>query len=143
MAQKLISNRRRISKGLIFAERIYNALSPPGTAAGAKRKPMKSETITQREDLVIRRHILEPGEALPWHTDLCHRFTVVVHGETLSIEYRDSGEIETFPVHPGLADWDAPQPKVHRGINAGTVPYEEVIIFFIDEPGMEPQPEAA
>jgi hypothetical protein len=79
---------------------------------------MKSETITERADLIIRRHILEPGEALHWHTDRCHRFTVVVQGEALSIEYRASGEIETFPVHPGLADWDAPQPKVHRGINA-------------------------
>jgi hypothetical protein len=102
---------------------------------------MKSETISQRENLIIRRHILEPGEALPWHTDLCHRFTVVVTGEALSIEYRESGEIETFPVHAGMADWDAPQPRVHRGINAGTVPYEEVIIFFIDKPNMEPQPE--
>ena len=103
---------------------------------------MKSETISQRENLIIRRHILEPGEALPWHTDLCHRFTVVVTGEALSIEYSESGEIETFPVHAGMADWDAPQPRVHRGINAGTVPYEEVIIFFIDKPNMEPQPEA-
>jgi hypothetical protein len=85
---------------------------------------------------------LEPGEALPWHTDRCHRFTVVVSGESLRIEYRDSGEIETFPVQAGMADWDAPQSKVHRGVNAGSVPYEEVIIFFTDEPGMEPQPEA-
>jgi hypothetical protein len=103
---------------------------------------MQSETITQRADLIIRRHILEPGEALPWHTDRCHRFTVVVSGESLRIEYRDSGEIETFPVQAGMADWDAPQSKVHRGVNAGSVPYEEVIIFFTDEPGMEPQPEA-
>jgi quercetin dioxygenase-like cupin family protein len=103
---------------------------------------MKSETITERADLMIRRHILEPGETLPWHTDLCHRFTVVVSGEALSIEYRHSGEVETFPVHPGMAGWNEPQPKVHRGINAGTVPYEEVIIFFLDESGMEPQPEA-
>ena len=103
---------------------------------------MKSETISQRENLIIRRHILESGEALPWHTDLCHRFSVVISGERLSIEYRDSGEIETFPVHAGMADWDAPQSKVHRGINAGTVPYEEVIIFFIENPNMEPQPEA-
>jgi hypothetical protein len=103
---------------------------------------MKSETITQRADLVIRRHILEPGEALSWHTDCCHRFTVVVNGEALSIEYRDSGEIESFKVHPGMADWDEPQPRVHRGINSGTVPYEEVIVFFLDEPDMEPQPEA-
>ncbi len=103
---------------------------------------MKSETITQRADLIIRRHILEPGEALPWHTDLCHRFTVVVSGERLSIEYRDSGEIETFPVHAGMADWDDPQSLVHRGINVGTVPYEEVIMFFLPEPNVEPQPEA-
>jgi len=104
---------------------------------------MKSERITERADLIIRRHILEPGEALPWHTDSCHRFTVVVRGEAIKIEYRDTGEVETFAVHAGLADWDAPQPRVHRGINAGNVPFEEVIVFFIDEPGMEPQPEAA
>ncbi|HEY3474265.1 MAG TPA: hypothetical protein VGK56_06605 [Anaerolineales bacterium] len=103
---------------------------------------MKSETITQREDLIIRRHILEPGEALPWHTDLCQRFTVVVSGERLKIEYRDTGEVQTFPVHPGLADWDSSEPRVHRGINAGAVTYEEVIIFFLDQPGTEPQPEA-
>jgi hypothetical protein len=103
---------------------------------------MKSETITQRAELIIRRHILQPGEALPWHTDLCHRFTVVVRGEALSIEYQDSDEVENFAVYPGMADWDEPQPKVHRGINTGSVPYEEVIIFFIDHPEMEPQPEA-
>jgi hypothetical protein len=103
---------------------------------------MKSETITRRPDLVIRRHILEPGEALPWHRDLCHRFTVVVTGEALSIEYRDTGEVESFPVHAGLADWDEPQSRVHRGVNAGTVPYEEVIVFFLPKPDIEPQPEA-
>ena len=103
---------------------------------------MKSETITQRADLIIRRHILQPGEALPWHTDRCHRFTVVVTGESLRIEYRDTGEAESFPVHPGMTGWDEPQPRVHRGVNAGTVPYEEVILFFLDEPEMEPQPEA-
>ena len=103
---------------------------------------MRTETISQRADLIIRRHILGPGEALPWHMDLCHRFTVVVSGEALSIEYRDTEEIETFPVHPGQADWDEPQSRVHRGINTGAVPYEEVILFFIDEPNMEPQPEA-
>jgi len=102
---------------------------------------MISETIDQRPDLIIRRHILEPGEALPWHSDLCHRFSVIVRGEAIAIEYRDSKEIKTTPVYPGLAEWDAPQSRVHRAINIGNVPYEEVIIFFIDKPGMEPQPE--
>lgn len=103
---------------------------------------MKSETITERPDLIIRRHVLEPGEALPWHTDRCHRFTVVVSGEALRIEYRATGELENFPIHPGMTGWNAPEPKVHRGINAGNVPYEEVIMFFLEEPGLEPQPEA-
>ncbi|HLV35187.1 MAG TPA: hypothetical protein VKY59_08750 [Spirillospora sp.] len=102
---------------------------------------MFKETLSERDDLIIRRHILEPGEALPWHVDLCHRFTVVVRGEQLRIEFRDSGETLSFPVHPGLAEWDKPEPQVHRGVNAGTTPYEEVIIFFLDTPGMEPQPE--
>ncbi len=56
---------------------------------------MKSETITERADLIIRRHILEPGEALPWHTDPCQRFTVVVSGESLSIAASMSGQCPT------------------------------------------------
>ena len=103
---------------------------------------MISETISQRTDLIIRRHILEPGEALPWHSDLCHRFSVVIRGEAIAIECRDSKEIETITVHAGLADWDAPGPKIHRAINTGKVPFEEIVVFFIDKPGMEPQPEA-
>jgi hypothetical protein len=103
---------------------------------------MISETISERTDVIIRRHILEPGETLPWHTDLCHRFSVIVQGEAIAIEYRESKEMKTISVHPGLAEWDAPQSKVHRAINVGKVRYEEVIIFFIDNPGLEPQPEA-
>ena len=102
---------------------------------------MISETISERTNLVIRRHVLQPGETLPWHSDLCHRFSVIVRGEAIAIEYRESKEIATIPVHPGLAEWDAPQSKVHRAINVGKLPYEEVIIFFVDKPGMEPQPE--
>jgi hypothetical protein len=45
-------------------------------------------------------------------------------------------------VFPGLAEWDAPQLKIHRATNIGTVTYEEVIVFFVDLPDVEPQPEA-
>ncbi len=102
---------------------------------------MRMEVITQRDDLLIRRQILEPGEALPWHVDLCHRFTVVVSGERLHIEFRESGEILPIAVHPGMADWDAPEPRVHRGVNAGAASYEEVVMFFLPSPGIDPQPE--
>jgi hypothetical protein len=103
---------------------------------------MRTETITQREDLVIRRLVLEPGEATPWHTDPCHRFSVVVRGDLLRIEFRDGGESRRVPVHPGLADWDEPEPRVHRGVNAGATPYEEVVTFFLASPGVDPQPGA-
>ena len=55
----------------------------PRPDRGDRGKRMQSETITERDDLFSRRYILEPGEALPWHTDLCHRSTVVVTGEKL------------------------------------------------------------
>lgn len=102
---------------------------------------MKKEILSKRYNTLIRRLILDPGEAMPWHTDICSRFTVVVQGDALGIEYRDSGEIESFPVRPGLAEWDEPQSRVHRGVNVGSVPYEEVVIFFLGEADTEPQPE--
>jgi hypothetical protein len=33
-------------------------------------------------------------------------------------------------VTPGMADWDEAESRVHRGLNAGTQTYEEVVIFF-------------
>lgn len=102
---------------------------------------MQREIITDRDDLQIRRVVLEPGEAMPWHTDVCRRFTVVVRGESLRIEYRESGDVVEVPVHAGLADWDEPDARVHRGINAGSTPYEEVVTFFLSARGVEPQPE--
>jgi len=102
---------------------------------------MRKEIITQREDLVIRRLVLEPGEAMPWHTDSCHRFSVVVRGEQLRIEFRDTSKQVTFAVHPGMADWDEPEARVHRGVNTGAVSYEEIVTFFLDTPSIDPQPE--
>jgi len=80
---------------------------------------------------------------MPWHTDVCIRFSVVVRGYRLGIEFRDSGEMERIIVQPGLADWDGPQSLVHRGVNIGSFPYEEVVIFFLEHPDQEPQPEPA
>ena len=101
---------------------------------------MQLEVITRREDVMIRRLVLEPDEAMPWHTDACRRFSVVVRGERLRIEFRGGGEAVDVLVHPGLADWDLPEARVHRGVNVGATPYEEVVIFFLDPPGSEPQP---
>jgi hypothetical protein len=101
---------------------------------------MFTETITERPDVVIRRMILEPGEAMPWHTDPCRRFSVVIRGERLRIEFRDTAEVAEAVVHAGMADWDEPQARVHRAINAGLAPYEEVVMFFRSSANLDPQP---
>ena len=101
---------------------------------------MVCETISAKTNLIIRRHILEPGESLPWHRDLCHRFSVIIRGEQIAIEYFESAAVKNINVHPGLAEWDAPQAKLHRAVNVGKDTYEEVILFFITHPQMEPQP---
>jgi hypothetical protein len=102
---------------------------------------VESETITRRDDLLIRRLVLQPGEATVWHADACRRFSVVVQGERLRIEFQDGGDALEVAVHPGLADWDEPNPRVHRAVNVGAIRYEEVVTFFLDAPGSDPQPQ--
>jgi hypothetical protein len=103
---------------------------------------MQTEIITRRDDLLIRRAILEPGQATPWHTDLTHRFTVVVRGDRLAIEFREAGERLEFAVHPGQADWDPPEPRPHRAVNVGAEAFEEVVVFFLNAGEPDPQPPA-
>ena len=103
---------------------------------------MHTETISQEPGLLIRRAVLAPGEATPWHRDLRRRFTVVVRGVGLTIEYQDR-EIIEVAVHPGLADWDAPEDRVHRAVNTGRETFEEVVTFFLEPGDLDPQPEAS
>ncbi len=102
---------------------------------------MKVEVISRQRGLLIRRLVLEPGEAMRWHTDLCHRFSVVVRGERLTLEYRD-GERVDLDVSPGMADWDAPEARVHRAVNTGSETFEEVVTFHLNAEDEEPQPNA-
>lgn len=101
---------------------------------------MFEETLIQRGATHVRRMRLEPGEAMPWHRDPYHRVTVILKGEALAIEYRDGEETQRFQVSPGQVDWDEPTDRIHRGVNVGEVPYEEVTVFFLDRPGATPQP---
>ena len=102
---------------------------------------VRTEIISQDGDLLIRRAILAPGEATPWHQDACRRFTVVVRGDGLTIEYQD-GERVDVSVHPGLADWETPQARVHRAVNTGGEVFEEVVTFFLERAGQDPQPKS-
>jgi len=55
--------------------------------------PMKTDLIAQSDGVLVRRAVLTPGDATPWHTDACRRFSVVLHGQRLRIEHRD-GRVE-------------------------------------------------
>ena len=101
---------------------------------------MTDEVLFTRGTTYVRRLRLAPGETMPWHRDPYHRVTVVLHGNALAIEYRDSGERQRFEVTPGQVDWDEPTDRLHRGVNVGEQPYEEVTIFLLERPGAVPQP---
>ncbi len=101
---------------------------------------MTDEVLFQRGTILVRRQRLAPGEALPWHRDPFHRVAVVLHGDALAIEYRDDGASNRFGVTPGQVDWDEPTDRIHRGVNVGEQPYEEITIFFLDHPDAVPQP---
>ena len=101
---------------------------------------MIDEVVIQRGTTVVRRLVLEPGEATPWHVDPYHRVTVIVRGEALTIEYRDGKESERVDVTPGQTEWDEPTARVHRAVNVARETYEQVAVFFLDRPDAIPQP---
>jgi len=101
---------------------------------------MSDEVLFKRGTTLVRRMHLAPGEAMPWHRDPFQRVTVVLHGSELAIEYHDGSKSQHFPVTPGQVDWDEPTDRIHRGVNVGDVPYEEVTVFFLNQPEDVPQP---
>lgn len=101
---------------------------------------MKDEVLFHRGTTLVRRMQLAPGEKMPWHHDPFHRVTVILSGNAIAIEYRDGSESERFTVTPGQVDWDEPTDQIHRGVNVGNEPYEEVTVFFLEHPGDVPQP---
>jgi quercetin dioxygenase-like cupin family protein len=100
---------------------------------------LEEEILFERGATLVRRLRLEPGEELPWHVDPWHRLTVVLRGEALELEYRDTGERRRITVRPEQVDWDEPTDRVHRARNVGG-PYEEVTVFFRDRAGDAHQP---
>ena len=103
---------------------------------------MAEEPLFRKGTILVRRLRLAPGEAMPWHRDPFNRVTVVLSGDELAIEYRDGGQSERFAVTPGQTDWDEPTDRVHRGVNIGDQPYEEIAVFMLDAPDAVAQPRA-
>ncbi|HET9590231.1 MAG TPA: hypothetical protein VFO91_15705 [Anaerolineales bacterium] len=101
---------------------------------------MKEEVLFRRGTTLVRRLQLAPGEAMPWHRDPFHRVSVILQGDAIGIEYRDGSEPQRFTVAPGQVDWDEPTDRVHRGVNIGETPYEEIVVFLLEHPDDVPQP---
>jgi quercetin dioxygenase-like cupin family protein len=101
----------------------------------------QQQVLHHRGNYLVRRQRLAPGEATPWHRDPYHRVTVVLSGDLLNIEFRDSGETQSWNITVGEVDWSEPSDRVHRAVNIGKEVFEEVVTFFLDCPDAVPQPE--
>ncbi|PWT80036.1 MAG: hypothetical protein C5B58_12410 [Acidobacteria bacterium] len=99
------------------------------------------EVLHHRGKYLVRRQMLLPGDATPWHRDPYHRVTVVLSGDLLRIEFRDGGEPLAWKITVGEVDWSEPSDRVHRAMNVGNEVFEEVVTFFLDRPDAIPQPE--
>lgn len=100
---------------------------------------MTDEKISQQGTKLAHRQILEPGECSEWHVDSYRRFSVVIRGSRLKIEFRD-GSSEQVTTKSREAGWDGPTDLEHRAVNVGTDAYEEVTLFFLEQPTSNPQP---
>ena len=63
---------------------------------------------------------------------------MVLRGDLLSIEYRDGGE--SHRVTLGQVEWEEPSGRVHRAVNVGKQPDEQVTVFLLDSPDAVAQP---
>ena len=101
---------------------------------------MTDEIVFHRGTTMVRRLHLDPGEAMAWHRDPFQRVAVVLKGDLLSVEYRDGGGSLRVEVTPGQVDWEETSARVHRAVNVGKQPYEQVTIFLLDRPDAVAQP---
>ena len=99
------------------------------------------EVIHHRGNHLVRRLRLAPGQATPWHRDPFHRVSVILSGDELGVEFRDSGVGQSERIKAGEVYWLEPTDRVHRAVNTGKAVFEEVTIFFMDRPDAVPQPE--
>jgi hypothetical protein len=79
---------------------------------------------------------------MPWHHDPMRRVAVVLRGDALLIEYRDGSEGHRVEVAPGQVEWEEPTERVHRAVNVGNQPYEQITIFLLDRTHAIAQPNA-
>ena len=65
---------------------------------------------------------------------------MVLQGDVLEIEFRDSDEKLRVEIHPGQTEWEESSQRIHRAINVGQKHYEQITIYLLDRPDAVPQP---
>jgi quercetin dioxygenase-like cupin family protein len=111
-----------------------------GRGGGIVGITVANEIVFHHGTTMVRRSHLAPGEAMPWHRDPFHRIAVVWSGDVLSIEHRDGGDPLTVQITAGEVEWEEPTERVHRAVNVGRQPYEQVTVFLLDRPDAVLQP---
>jgi quercetin dioxygenase-like cupin family protein len=101
---------------------------------------VSDEIMFQHGTILVRRLSLAPGEAMPWHQDPFQRVAVVVRGDLLLVEFCPGGESRRIEVTPGQIEWEQPTERIHRAVNVGKQPYEQVTVFLLDRPDVIAQP---
>ena len=101
---------------------------------------MTDEILYHHGNIMVRRLRLNPREMMPWHRDPFQRIAIVLRGNALLIEYGDGGECQHIQITPGTVEWEEPSARVHRAVNVGELPYEQITVFLLDRPDAEPQP---
>ena len=69
---------------------------------------MLLETLYKRGTTLVRRLVLEPGEATSWHDDPFHRVTVIMRVKRLRSSIAMEQPLKPFEVHAGQTDWAFP-----------------------------------
>jgi quercetin dioxygenase-like cupin family protein len=101
---------------------------------------MIDEVLLHNGTTMVRRLRLASGESMPWHRDPFQRVAVILGGDLLSVEHRDGGESQRVEITPGEVEWEEPTARVHRAVNVGKQPYEQVTVFLLDRPDAVAQP---
>ncbi len=102
------------------------AILAAGCAPAVSQAPVNPESrevLLENERVVVKQVILEPGVEYPEHHHPRPHVGVIIRGGTL--EFHESGNVETVEFQPGQAGWrDAG--VTHRIVNRSTAPVHVV-----------------
>ena len=119
---------------------VYRARLTPASTATSAFALIKTAGL----DADGRARALREAQAMAQLSSAPSIVTVFDSGEEVDQLYLVSEYMGGGDLAAALKDelWDEPTRRVHRAVNPGASPYEEVTVFFLDAPDADPQPGA-